>query len=163
MRNYKNFNKIFVKGIGVSFQETKKFKNCNLKKRVLNSTDFVLSVMLLSNHFVNFSKLGDIINNIFDKVFIKTNDILEKSHCTKENSMVFLIKAGKYFWKKLGDIFWTFFNDSNSSKDSFLSNVCTVVRNALQYFVVKFPCKFSGTYFTYNTKDQSDNTVVLTG
>lgn len=98
MRNDKNFNKIFIKRIRISFQETKKFKDGNLKERILNTSDFVLSIVLLSDHSIHFTKSWDTVDNIFDKVLIKTNYILEESHGTKKDTMIFLIETAENFW-----------------------------------------------------------------
>lgn len=97
MGNHKNFHETFIKWVWVFFQETKEFKDSDLKERILNTSDFVLGIVLLSDHTINFSKLWDCIDNIFHKVFIKTDDVFKKSHGTEKDSMIFLIERGEDF------------------------------------------------------------------
>lgn len=131
MGNDKNFDKIFIKRVRISFQKTKKFKNGNLKERILDTSNFVLSVVLLSDHSINFTKSRNTVDNIFDKVLIKTDYILEESHGTEKDTMIFLIETAKNFWQKLRNIFGAFFNDSDGGENGFLSDVSAIVRNTL--------------------------------
>lgn len=74
--------------------------------------------------------------------------------------MIFLIKAGKNFWQKFRNVLWALFDDSDSSKYGFLSNVSAVIRNTFKDLIVKLSCKLSRTNFTDDTKYQSYDTVV---
>ena len=88
----------FVKRVGISFEKSKKLKNCNLKERILNSSDLILSIMLLSDHFINFTEFWNIVNDIFNKILVKADYVFKECHRTEKNTMIFLIKATEYFW-----------------------------------------------------------------
>jgi len=54
--------------------------------------------VLLSDHSINFTKSWYAVDDIFNEVLIKTDDILKESHGTKKNTMIFFIETVKNFW-----------------------------------------------------------------
>ena len=69
-----------------------------MKERILNSSNFVLGIVLLSDHSINFTKSWYAVDDVFNEVLVKTDDILEESHGTKKNTMIFFIETVKNFW-----------------------------------------------------------------
>lgn len=80
MRNNKNFNEIFIKRVGVSFEDSQQFEDGDLEERILDASDFILSVVFLDNHFVSFANFGNTVDNVLDKGFIETDDIFKEGH-----------------------------------------------------------------------------------
>lgn len=81
MRNNKNFNEIFVKRVGVSFEDSQQFEDGDLEERILNASDFILSVVFLNDHFVGFTNFGNAVDNVLHKGLIETDDIFKEGHC----------------------------------------------------------------------------------
>ena len=76
--------------------------------------------------------------------------------------MIFLLQAGQDLWQVFSDILWTLLDNSNTSQNSFLSDVRAVVGNALQNFIMELSRQFYGADFADDAKHQSDNAVVGT-
>lgn len=77
--------------------------------------------------------------------------------------MIFLFETGQNFRKEFRNVFWTFLDDSDGSKKGFFSDVSTVVTDALEHLIMKLSGQFSGTYFTNDTQNQTNDTVVRAG
>ena len=140
MRNYQDFNQVFIKRVGVSFQDSQQFKNGHLQEWILNTSNFVLSIMLLNDHLVGLSKFRDVVNDILNEGLIQTNDVFEKGHGAQKHTMVLLLETGQNFWKEFNDILRTFFDDSDGSEDGFLSNVCAIVADTFEHLIVQLSC-----------------------
>jgi hypothetical protein len=80
MGNHQNFDEVFIKRVGVSFEDSQEFEDGDLEERILNASNFILSIVLLDDHFVGFSNFGDTVDNVLDKGLIETDDIFKESH-----------------------------------------------------------------------------------
>lgn len=74
--------------------------------------------------------------------------------------MILLLKACEYSGQELRDVLRTLLDDLYAGQDRFLPDVCAVVGNALQYFVVELPRQLSRTNLTDNAKHQAYDAVV---